>query len=128
MDGVKFLARKLGFRHRLGRYGENRSTKQKSREVLYLMNAIDRLTARYWRTTEATLRQSSGFRLDVNAVLDRYGHRIWPAGDPKSRGWLVSAEEENLDGLYPRDLFYHDEGDRSMLALSTFLSEALADS
>ncbi|KAI7200214.1 hypothetical protein KC343_g10428 [Hortaea werneckii] len=125
MDGVTFLARKLGFRNRLGRYGKNRSTKQKNQTVLDLMNAIDRLTARYWFTTEAALRQSSGFRSEVNDVLDSFGHRIWPAGDRKSGDWLVSAEEENLEGDYSRDLFYHDEGDQSIIR-STFYELIMA--
>lgn len=124
MEGVKVLERKLGFHRRLEKFER---TKQTSSNVLSLTKTIDGLTARYWRTTEAVLRQSSGFRSDVNAVLDRYGHRIWLAGDPKSRDWLVSAEEENLDGLYPRDLFYHDEADQSMSVSSTSLSKTLAD-
>ncbi|KAI7494164.1 hypothetical protein KC367_g8216 [Hortaea werneckii] len=112
MDGVKVLERKLGFHRRLEKFER---TKQTSSEVLSLTKTIDGLTASYWSTTEATLRQSDVFRSNVNAVFDRFGHLIWPSGNRKSIEWLALAEEDDLKGDYPRDLFCHDEYDQSIL-------------
>ncbi|KAI7152602.1 hypothetical protein KC349_g8884 [Hortaea werneckii] len=122
MSGVKALERKLGFHCRLG---TSERTKQTTKKVLSLIKTIDRLTASYWSTTEATLRQSDVFCSDVNAVFDRFGHSIWPAGDRKSIEWLALAEEDNLMGDYPRDLFCNDERDQSILR-STFYDFVIA--
>lgn len=124
MDGVKVLERKLGFHRRLEKFER---TKQTSSEVLSLTKTIDGLTASYWSTTEATLRQSDVFRSNVNAVFDRFGHLVWPSGNRKSIEWLALAEEDDLKGDYPRDLFCHDEYDQSMSVSSMSLSKSRVD-
>lgn len=92
MEGIKVLERKLGFHRRLEKFER---TKQTSSNVLSLTKTIDGLTASYWSTTEATLRQSDIFRSKVKAVSDRFGHSIWPAGNRISIEWLALAEVDN---------------------------------
>ncbi|KAI6806688.1 hypothetical protein KC332_g10354 [Hortaea werneckii] len=110
MEGVKTLERRLGFVHQLGTF---KFTKQRDGNVLRLVTEIDRLTAKYWSTTESVIRHLDEFTSDVNAVFDELGHLIWPAGNRRSVEWLV--EGRNGDKHYPRDLYSHDEVDQRKL-------------
>lgn len=106
-EGVKTLERRLGFVHQLGTF---KSTKQREDKVLKFVTEIDRLAAKYCTMTEATIRHLDEFTLDVNAVFDKFGHFIWPAGDRRSVQWLVEGRNWNKD--YPRDLYCHDQDDQ----------------
>lgn len=69
------------------------------------MEAIDSLITKYWSATEAALRRSMIFRLNV----DRFGHSMRSAEEGNSISWLALAERDDSKDVYPLDLFCHDE-------------------
>ncbi|KAK3112609.1 hypothetical protein LTR53_010939 [Teratosphaeriaceae sp. CCFEE 6253] len=68
------------------------------------------------------LRGSTELRDAVDKVFDSIGLRMWPRleddMDRKRPDWLASAEKNDLDGLYPRDLVYAVNQDRQQLQTS----------
>ncbi|CAK1359783.1 unnamed protein product [Cercospora beticola] len=51
----------------------------------------------------------------IDEHFDRIGPELWPDEDPNRNTWLVDANEENFDGLYPRNLYFSAPEDYELL-------------
>lgn len=66
------------------------------------------------RLTVEEIRVSPTIKAEADRCFDRYGSRLWPDIDQVRPDWLASAQNNTLDGRYPRDLCYSVLSDRDL--------------
>lgn len=84
--------------------------------IRLLMKEIDGLTKSFEGLLRADLHRSHEFQAATEKMFARWGPPLWDGSAKNNcrRCWLVNAERNNWEGLYPRDLIYDNEKHRSM--------------
>jgi hypothetical protein len=61
------------------------------------------------------LRNDPALDDDARKIFEEYGEKVWPDEPDRSHAtWLVDAELNNLDGQYPRNLFFSNREDHDL--------------
>ncbi|KAI6863459.1 hypothetical protein KC338_g5888 [Hortaea werneckii] len=118
---LKILAieRKLGFCFPLGL--SRHTDRQRIPLLENLKEDIKRLTTSYGVKTQAKIRNSESLRIDAENLFQKYGPELWSDDIQDRLKWLVDASKTNLNGVYPRDLYYSKQADRAELRGSFYL-------
>lgn len=75
---------------------------------------IKKLTTAYGSKTQAEIRDSDTLRIDAEQLFDKFGPELWTDDKVDRLKWLADASYNDLDGVYPRDLYYSDAEDRAV--------------
>ncbi|KAI7457536.1 hypothetical protein KC357_g9316 [Hortaea werneckii] len=118
---LKILAieRKLGFCFPLGL--SRHTDRQRIPLLENLKEDIKRLTTSYGVKTQAKIRNSESLRIDAENLFQKYGPELWSDDIQDRLKWLADASKTNLNGVYPRDLYYSKQADRAELRGSFYL-------
>ncbi|KAK3710864.1 hypothetical protein LTR37_010088 [Vermiconidia calcicola] len=103
------LEKRMGFKWPKG---FSRSKKQ-SRQVVALRNLIDdigMLNRTFRGPPSSELRRDTDFKERCEELYVIYAPKLWPTLPPADRsGWLVDAQVNNLEDLYPEDLYFDSD-------------------
>ncbi|ORX97227.1 hypothetical protein BCR34DRAFT_168254 [Clohesyomyces aquaticus] len=94
--------------------GKRGKTTFDSPDVRALVLDIDRVVAKLPHKSEALIIAIStpdSLARELDYILEEHGPRIWGRSGPRLHLLRAGAQRVNA-GLYPKDLFYEDEGDR----------------
>lgn len=79
-----------------------------------LLRDISLLNLRFFLDKPRDIRSSQQFRHECDELFEKYGPRLWPSPPADTSGWLVDANVNDLEGLYPVNLKYQSQVDRFM--------------
>jgi hypothetical protein len=100
----------LGFRFP---WGISRKTKEscRVRVVKLLLDDTEKLKHKYIDFTPTQLQKSLEFDHECDVLFARYGPKLWAPPPADRSAWLVDCNENNWDGLWTKNLNYHDKDD-----------------
>ena len=78
-----------------------------------LNEGITRLTTSYGGKNQAEIRDSETLRMDAENLFQKYGPKLWSDNTQDRSRWLADASQNNLNGAYPRDLYYSKQEDKA---------------
>ncbi|KAK5732297.1 hypothetical protein LTR17_010611 [Elasticomyces elasticus] len=105
------LEKSLGFNVPLG---ISRQTSRVDNEDLRsLLRGVDNIKKKFGHQTRSEIYGSEDLKDHCAFLLAEFGAKIW--SDEAVRNWLTSAEIDDLDGLYTKDLYWSDCSDRARL-------------
>ena len=109
---ILIIERKLGFWFPLG------ISRHKDRLNIPLLKDLNedikRLTTSYGVKTQVEIRDFELLRIDAQNLFQKYSPEFWSDDIQHCLRWLADASKNDLNGLYPRDLYYSKQADRAV--------------
>ncbi|KAK0265684.1 hypothetical protein LTS09_000920 [Friedmanniomyces endolithicus] len=89
-------------------------------QVIRDLNAgLQKVIEKYCKNEPNAALPLAELEASANEVFDSIGPRMWPTPEADAEGgrfqWLANAWENDLEGLYPLDLYYAHDEDRPLL-------------
>lgn len=70
-----------------------------------LLDDIEGMKKPFAHSPPIQLREDHDFRTECTRLFHKHGNLVWGSSANRT-GWLVDAELTDLDGLYPKNLYY----------------------
>lgn len=107
---VTNIEKKLGFKWERG-LSRTKGESCKIRLVKHLIDDIDDLKQEWVGVLPSQLRKRADFETSCLKLYEKHAPRIWPDPPADRSAWLVDANVNSWDGMYPHDLTVgkHDE-------------------
>ena len=77
-----------------------------------VMHAVNPLIKKFAEIAFDAVDIPLAFERATVEVADQVGPHLWPAKSVNRSAWLADARSDDLNGLYPKDLFYEIDRDR----------------
>ncbi|KAH9840491.1 hypothetical protein Tdes44962_MAKER01691 [Teratosphaeria destructans] len=110
----------LGFRYKRGISLQRPVDKLLPPPVLEVEQQVDRIKHRYVKERglgDRDLDEDKELAAEIENLFHAVGPQLWPDDrTPAVVPWLVDADEDDLDGHYPRNLFYNSAADNELMS------------
>ena len=113
MAKMRELEKRLGFKWQ-GGLSKNISKANQIPVVKAFLEDIGRLKAEFAGSKPKALRNSKAFHARQQELLMKHANELWPLPPVDTSGWLVDADVNNWNGLYPKNLAYRHMKDQDM--------------
>ena len=99
------IERSLGFKFERG---IDRNTKESGKvpPLKALLKDIEPVKCKFVKCLPQKLRGSAEFERLCEELFVKHAPRLWPSPPVDTSDWLVNANSNPANGLYPHDLFY----------------------
>ncbi|KAK5128325.1 hypothetical protein LTR85_002992 [Meristemomyces frigidus] len=83
--------------------------------VKRLEDGVKKITPVFGAKNQTEIRASEELRVEAERLFKDVGPELWPDAEHDRSAWLTDAAQNDLNGHYPRDLYYSNDEDQARL-------------